>query len=179
MKKAAKEAAGNWRKFCDFSWHGRPNHADEYTLVYTVNRDSGLMDQSNDVFIHNALMPWMDTDVIPQHHNHWAVGWVDGYAIRVFRGGQITDAFRKYHELTERLKNYPILDEDDYNERIREATFDNLRVSGVFADQAREVYDWLCDNKPDAVEDSDDRGGCPSNKDIQEALDALSNKAAV
>ena len=41
-----------------------------------------------------------------EHHNHWAVGWVDGYAIRVYRDGKITEAFRTWHDLQARMNDY-------------------------------------------------------------------------
>ena len=50
-----------------------------------------------------------------ESHCHWAVGHVDGFSIRVYRDGEITDAFKAYHELMEQLAGYPILDEEDYS----------------------------------------------------------------
>ena len=61
-----------------------------------------------------------------EHHTHWAVGWVDGYAIRVYRRGRITKAFRTCHDLQSRLADYPVLDEDDYSNRVYEATLENI-----------------------------------------------------
>ena len=34
-----------------------------------------------------------------ESHNHWAVGHVDGFCIRVYRDGEITEAFKTYHDL--------------------------------------------------------------------------------
>jgi hypothetical protein len=61
-----------------------------------------------------------------EHHHHWAVGHVDGYSIRVFRDGRITEAFEAYHALAQRLADYPVLDEEDYSRREYEATLENL-----------------------------------------------------
>ena len=38
-----------------------------------------------------------DPDVVMESHSHWAVGHVDGFSIRVYRDGEITEAFRTYH----------------------------------------------------------------------------------
>ena len=51
----AKEAAGNWREFDCFAWFDQPADADNWTIVYTSNRDSGLIDQSNAAAIDKVL----------------------------------------------------------------------------------------------------------------------------
>ena len=94
-----------------------------------TNRDSGLIDLSNGDAIAKALTPFSeadDPDVVFESHSHWAVGHVDGFSIRVFRDGGITDAFQTYHEIAERLTDYPILDEEDYGEREYVATVENI-----------------------------------------------------
>ena len=63
-----------------------------------------------------------------ESHSHWAVGHVDGFSVRVFHGnGEITEAFTTYHELAERMADYPILDESDYSERELDATLSNIK----------------------------------------------------
>jgi hypothetical protein len=39
-----------------------------------------------------------------ESHLHWAVRHFDGFSIRVNRDGEITEAFRVYHGLMERLE---------------------------------------------------------------------------
>ena len=56
-----------------------------------------------------------DPDVVFESHSHWAVGHVDGMSLRVVKSGQITEAFRQYHELASKLADYPLLDEEDYS----------------------------------------------------------------
>ena len=52
---------------------------------------------------------------------------IDGFSIRVYDSkGEITPAFRAYHELAERLADYPILDEEDYSRREYEETLRNI-----------------------------------------------------
>ncbi len=74
-----------------------------WSIVYTHNRDSGLLDQSNAEVIARALTHFTtgdNADVVFESHAHWAVGHVDGFSIRVYRDGEITDAFRTYHALS-------------------------------------------------------------------------------
>jgi hypothetical protein len=185
LETAAKEARGNWQKFDSFGWHDRPADAEEWAIVYTHNRDSDLLDQSNADAIEKALAPYMEgeeesADVRPEHHGHWACGWVDGYSIRVYRNGEITPAFRAYHDLAQRLADYPVLDEEDHSRREYDATLENLRNEGFdgdcFAppdDWAEEVFTWLWDHNQGAVENRDGNGGYASKAEIGEALDAL------
>ena len=122
LEDAAREAAGNWRWWTCFVWD-REHEIDDpesWAIIYTHNRDSGLLDQSNADVIAKTLRLFTTgdrADVVFESHSHWAVGHVDGFSIRVYRDGEITDAFRTYHDLSERLAGYPILDESDYSER--------------------------------------------------------------
>lgn len=121
LQDAAEDAAGNWARFDSFVWWEKPENPEEWTVVYTNNRDSGPLDRSNA----NAIAKEMEKeefepDVLPQSHSHWAVGHMDGYAIRVYRDGEITEAFAKWRGLQERLDNYPILDEDLYSREQQE-----------------------------------------------------------
>ena len=116
LEEAAKAAAGNWKHFDSFCWHRGTDLPDpeKWTIVYTHNRDSGLLDQSNAATIEAELDTFSkgkNPDVVPEHDHHWACGWVDGFSIRVFRRGRITKAFRAYHALAQRLADYSVLDE--------------------------------------------------------------------
>jgi hypothetical protein len=186
LEEAAKLAAGNWRKFQCFCWHRSRDmeDADQWAVLYTHNRDSGLLDQSNAAVIDKALVPFTeadDPDVVFESHFHWAVGHVDGASIRVYREGQITDAFKAYHELAERLADYPLLDEEDYSRREFEQTLANVADAAwrlkhdydLPQDWESEVYHWLSDNDPRAVENRDDQGGYPSEDQLRAAFDAL------
>ena len=118
LEEAANEAAGNWQPFQCFAWfRDDVSDPDNWAIIYTCHRDSGLLDQSNASIIEMTLVPFTDgddPDVVMESHNHWAVGHVDGFSIRVHRNGRITDAFRKYHELAESMAIYPILNEEDF-----------------------------------------------------------------
>jgi len=178
LNDAAKQAAGNWAKFSSFCWFQKPDRPEDWAIIYTHNRDSGLLDQSNAAVIEKAMQPFAD-DVVFESHGHWAVGHVDGFSIRVFKRGRITAAFKAYHELAQRLDDYPILDEKDYSERESQATLENIgeaawRLKREFdlpAEWQGEVYDWLSDHR--SLENTDDRGGWPGDDDLVAAFDAL------
>ena len=181
LEAAAKAAAGNWREFDCFAWHRQPNDADNWAIIYTHNRDSGLLDQSNAAAIEEAMQPFLGGDVVAEHHHHWACGWIDGYSIRVYRRGRITKAFKAYHALAERLANYPVLDDSDYSSREYEATMANLPDAAWKLKHEYElpegwegaVYDWLSEHDCSAIESSDDQGGYPSEEQLRAAFDAL------
>jgi hypothetical protein len=185
LEEAAKEAAGNWLHFDCFSWHRQHDldSPEDWAIFYTSNRDSGLLDQSNEAVINAAMKPFTsgkNPDVVLETHNHWAVGHVDGFSIRVFRRGRITKAFRTYFDLQQRLADYPLLDEDDYSNRVYEATLANIddaawRLKKQYdlpPDWAFTVYQWLSDHDCSELEDND-RGGYPSEMWLQRAFDGL------
>lgn len=189
LSEAAKQAAGNWQKFDSFAWFRRSEleEPEKWAIIYTHNRDSGLLDQSNGQVIAEELAKFAegdDPDVVFESHNHWAVGHVDGFSIRVYKKRKITEAFRVYHELAERMENYPILDEADYSEREYDAT-----LIGIFSAAGSlkhdyelpegwqdQVYSWLSENEETEIENCDDQGGYPSEEAIERAFEALGFK---
>jgi hypothetical protein len=185
LEEAARRAAGNWKEFESFSWHGHPDvdDLDNWCIFYTHNRDSGLLDQSNAAQIDEALKPFTDgddPDCVSEHNSHWA--WVDGYAIRVFdKQRQITPAFRAYFNLQSRMSDYPALDEEDYSRREYEATLENigecltshLRDYELPDGWEEACWDWLWNNNQRAIENRDDQGGWPSEEELEEAFLAL------
>ncbi len=186
LEDAARQAAGNWRNFNCFVWDRKQDldDADDWAIIYTHDRDSGLLDLSNADAIAKSLTPFTDDDdpdVVFESHSHWAVGHVDGFSIRVFRDGEITEAFKTYHDLAERLADYPILDESDYSEREYVATVENIadaawRLKGQYElpeGWECDVYSWLSDHRQRAVENRDDRGGYPEEGDLRAAFEAL------
>lgn len=185
VEQLAALAAGNWANFRDFAWH-RQYEIDSpgnWAIVYVSNRDSGLIDESNAAAIHAELSEFMegdDPDVVPERHNHWACGYVDGYSIRVYHGGEITLAFRRWCEIQERLSDYPLLDESDYCDREYEATIKNIENEGpgcclidLPEDWPDQVRRWLWDNNQSAIENRDDQGGYASREEIRESLVGL------
>jgi hypothetical protein len=186
LEDAATEAAGNWQSWTCFVWDRERglDDAEDWAIVYTHNRDSGLLAQSNADAINEAIEPFTDSDdpdVVMESHSHWAVGHVDGFSIRVYRNGEITEAFKTYHDLMEQMDGYPILNEEDYSERELEATLENIndaawRVKDEYTlpeGWEGEVHSWLSDNRPGSVENRDDQGGYPEQDDLRAAFEAL------
>jgi hypothetical protein len=168
-----EEAEGNWQKVRDFAWFERPDDAEKWTLVYTHNRE--------------AMKRFLGRTAIKERHNHWAVGWVEGYAIRVYVKGtkRPTKAFETWCELQDRLSDYPILDEEDYSRREYEATRDNIqevadRRFNRFAwhtelpeDHVQQLWDWFDENDQSAIEPRDGDGGYPCDEEMDAALVGL------
>lgn len=187
LEDAAKEAVGNWKKFDSFVWwrEREMDDADRWAIVYTSNRDSRLIEQSNSAVIAKtleALTEGDDPDVVAERHSHWLVGFVDGYSIRVYDDhGNITEAFKTYFGLLEQMEAYPLLDESDYSDREYEATLENLDLAAwkvkreyVLPDGWESaVYSWLSDNDPAEIENRDDQGGWPSEESLRAAFEAL------
>ena len=185
LEEAAELAAGNWQNFECFVWYRDDiDDAENWAIIYTHNRDSGLLDLSNADAIQKELESFTeaeDPDLIFESHDHWAVGHVDGFSIRVFRDGTITAAFRKYHELAEAMDAYPILDEHDYSSREYEVTVENIgdaawRVKDEYElpdGWQCEVYGWLSENRCGEIENTDDQGGYPSEESLRAAFEAL------
>jgi hypothetical protein len=186
LENAAREAAGNWRTWTCFVWDRLRDIDDPecWAILYTHNRDSGVLAQSNAAMIAEALRPFSETenpDVVFESHSHWAVGHVDGFSMRVYRAGEITDAFRVYHGLMERLEAYPVLDESDYGRREYDAALENIedvawRFKSTYDLHHRweaEVYEWLSAHRPGAVANKDDRGAYPSEHDLLDAFEDL------
>jgi hypothetical protein len=186
----AEEQAGNWMRFTSFGWGRRfeLERPQDWAIVYTHNRDSGLAEQSNAKAIDSVLEKFGD-DVVSERHNHWAVGWMDGYSIRVYdEQGRVTEAFKAWCDLQERLADYPLLDEYDLSERECQVCYDNVVevVNRVWRHTDRDeslgsvpeglhidVYNWFWDHEQDQVENRDGHGGCPSEEAVDRALKAL------
>jgi hypothetical protein len=82
LEDAARKAAGNWQSWTCFVWFRDSDLGDpeNWAIIYTHNRDSGLLDQSNAEVIARALNPFAtgeDPDVVFESHSHWAVRAID------------------------------------------------------------------------------------------------------
>jgi hypothetical protein len=186
----AQESAGNWMRFQAFGWDRRYDldRPHDWAIFYTHNRDSGLAEQSNARAIDSVMEKFGD-DAVSERHNHCLVGWVEGYSIRVYdEQGQVTEAFKAWCDVQERLADYPLLDEDDLGNKECEACYDNIvevvdRVwrmtdrdesvgevpEGLYGD----VYNWFWDHDQGEVENRDGHGGCPSEQGVERALAGL------
>jgi hypothetical protein len=152
----------------------------DWSMYYTRNRDSALLEQSNHAYIKKAMEPYEeDGTVIDERHGCWAYGWREGFAIRVFKQGEVTDAFKVWMNMQDAMSNYPLLDEEDHTNREYEATIENIKeiASDVKDDApdhwAEDVYGYLSYNEPNSLESTDDQGGWPKEELVQEALKNL------
>lgn len=153
----AKSFVGNWKKFDSFLWYGAPDDRDKYGIIYTHNRDSDILEKSNAEEIEKRLSPFMNNespDVISESHNHWACGYVEGYAIRVYDAqGNITQAIREIWTIAQQLANYPVLNEEDYSEKEEEEKEESWQ-SWIANDYKKEVlksmdpFDFDCQGIP-------------------------------
>lgn len=186
IESKAQEMAGNWHKFSCFVWNRGYDleDADNWMIWYTSGRDAGILAKSNHEEIATLLSPFTegdDPDVVAESHSHWAVGSLLGWSIRVYgKDGQITDAFRAYCNIKDRLEGYPALNEADYSEREYNATLENYRSEMWDMEKqlpegwASEVYSWFSDNGHDRyTENRDDGGGYAPQEAIVEALSDL------
>jgi hypothetical protein len=183
---AARQLAGNWRRFECFAWHRSHGleDADRWVIWYTSSRDAGLLEQSNEAAINRRLAPYAegdDPDLVFETHGHWAVEHLSGVSIRAFRGdGSITPAFEEFCSIKEALENYPVLDEQDYSEREHTATLSNY-ASEMWRERktlpegwASEVFSWFSDQGQDRfTANADDMGGFAPREAIILALTDL------
>tara|TARA_B100000745_G_scaffold271852_1_gene199463 strand:+ start:781 stop:1314 length:534 start_codon:yes stop_codon:yes gene_type:complete len=150
------------------------NQSDWEILPVALSRDSGLVDTSN---WDTAVGDLKELDGFDIHRfNHWACGW---YEIIIVRPG--SEAYTRALELVESLENYPLLDEEDHNNREYEATIENIgsALIGVStrqelpSDISEQLFSWFFDNDQSAVEPYDGGGGYPSDEQIVDGLTAL------
>ena len=185
LESFCKAFANNHAKFESFGWHARPDNSHLWGIYYTHHRDSGLLDQSNASVISKALDKFTgddDSTVVGESHNHWAVGWIEGYSILVYDGdNNPTEAVQVLYELLLRLDDYPILDEEDYSEKELDATGENVRMAVrdyirqldtdlEYSDDIADKVNYWLGNYTNALENRDDQGGWPSDDDIELAL---------
>jgi hypothetical protein len=179
---AAREAV---KKPSNFMWEGPADGSDpdKWALTVGQHRDSGLLDQSNYAVIVKDMEARFPDDVEDFRSSHWAVGWLDQLAVRVFdANGNITDAFHAIADWKSKLEDYPLADEDDYSRREYEAAMDNIAsqimFSGFTVDDphawADRVADWLSENGYDTeLENVDDHGAYPDEELVKRALREL------
>ena len=118
---------------------------------------------------------------LPNIHDHWAVGWIEGFSIRVFKRGQITRAFRRWHELAQRLADYPVLDDEDYSRREYEDTLSNLADAAWRLRNEYDLpegwepllYDWFAENDSRQSSPATTVAVIPSEDQLRAAFDAL------
>lgn len=159
----------------DFIYAGEKDLGHTWAITFSKTRDSGITEQSNYDAIKGDLEERFPKDVSDEHFRHFAVGWIDHLLVRMLdKNGKVTKAGIAVLEWKDRLKDYPIADDEDYSEREYRATIDNIKFEGSLDQEtAKVVYDWFRDADQRALENIDDKGGYPSKEKIETALKAL------
>lgn len=174
-QKLAEEAVKETAELKDFGYHGEVDLGKTWAITFSMNRDSGLLEQSNYKTIKDDLEKRFPKDVSDERFNHWAVGWIDHLLVRMLdKRGKVTKAGVAALEWQDKLEDYPVADEEDYSRLELEETLDNIKFEGGLDDDAaQKVYDWLSEHESRELESSDDQGGYPSKEAIERALKGL------
>ena len=109
---------------------------EEFPDLYVTlgqHRDSGVLDRSNFRSFLKALGGESDT-VRVIRAGHWLVGWIE--FIGIHKDDAV--ALEAADEMAAALKDYPVVDEDDYSELEREEA--NETWKNCFSAQERLVY---------------------------------------
>jgi len=126
----AREMAGAWQNLANFHWYSddRPEDAEKWCIYNTHHRDSCLAAESNAACIAKTLGAEKFADDVQVHSaGHWAVGWIEGFAVRVYdASGAITPAFLELTEILCALEGYPLLDECDHSQREYDACLKSI-----------------------------------------------------
>jgi hypothetical protein len=124
-----------------------------HALTISVHRDSAVLDQSNWQVIKDDMVKRFPDDVYVHGASHWAVGWLDQLAVRVYVyphpaiGRVVSPAFLAILEWKDKLEEYPIADESAYSEMEYEDAIETLENAyGVSKEQSAEVFSELFDS---------------------------------
>jgi hypothetical protein len=176
-KERGKKAVGNWNKFDSFAMSDEPD-ARYWTVVYDSNRDSDLLGKSNAEQIRKIMAEW-PRQAVPIRHSHWACGFVEGFELQVFtRKMQPTKAWIAWCQIQDALEAYPVLNADDYHERVFEDTLNNIRdVARSCGLKENPPEGWVSEvygKLPDfETESRDGEGAYPSEQSVRKALKEL------
>lgn len=174
-QKEAEQAVKEASQLSDFHYRGDKDLGRTWALTFSKSPGSGLAEESNYAAIKEDLEKRFPKDVSDERFSHFAVGWLDQLLVRMLdKNGKVTKAGIAALEWKDRLESYPVADDEDYSRREFEATIDNIKFEGSLDEPtAQAVYDWLSENDQMALENVDDKGGYPSEKNIDTALRAL------
>ena len=160
----------------DHSWWGDRDIEDKerWGQTFSVNRDSGLLEQSNFETISKDITERFPEDARIIHSTHWAVGWIEQLFVRMYNDEGPTEAYEALMEWKEKMESYPVADESDFSNREVEAAIENIGTIGrVTEEQASEIAHWLWDNEDREMESVDGQGAWPSDASVKRAKKAL------
>lgn len=174
---------GNWNSLPGFIWMSPPEDKDSYGLYHLDHRESNIKTICNSMTIINRLSPFEESgDVIKQSFTHFEVGWINAVAVRVRNSeGDFTDAFKELHKIMNELTDRDILDLEEYQKMVKVVTIGNIEYMAKEKDLVDElpsawsdkIYNWFVANNCKAIENSEDRGGWPTNEELELCLAEL------
>jgi hypothetical protein len=92
---------------------GERHGISDFEVLYSQTRDSDYLTQSN--FAVALAQLGGESDSVQVHRfGHWACGWFE----LILVDPKDEDKYREAEEIEGSLSEYPILDEDDYSQRI-------------------------------------------------------------
>ena len=195
LEAMAKEWVNNHSKFSSFSWYEAPKDKENWCLITTSHRDSGILEKSNEVAILERMSQFIENGETELHSfSHWLVGHEDSIAVRVYNPDKtITNAFKEMCKIQKDLENYPVLDEDHYRTEYAKATIKNVKEvvrqvsESIFEEDgyditevlpieevSKEVYYWISTNQPDLLDESPN-GDYPSEDAVKDAIRSIWN----
>jgi hypothetical protein len=96
----------------------------DYYVVYSRNRDSNVLEQSNFEAALKLLGGECEDKVIIIRSGHWGCGWLE--LLLVHKDDSHVAIAENIHE---QLESYPVLNDIDYSDRVYEAVVDNIKDS--------------------------------------------------
>jgi len=142
--------------------------------MFGRSRDSDLIEESNWSVICEEMEKY-EHDWTTETASHWAVGWVEYGRVRVYdKQGNYTAGFLHCVEISERLSEYPLLDEEDFSRREFEEAWEQVENNLTYFTNRFEDQDLLPDDFIQRVWDTrlieyDNEG--VSDKNMEEAVE--------
>lgn len=182
-KAYAEKACNNWKHFESFVCFESENR--EQWVIYNLeNRDSGLLEQSNSDLIKKYFQENFPKTLENRweicRSSHWGCGWVQSLDVKVYTPKKrITKEFKALCLIINHLETNEVLDQNYYEQNIRDATFQNVLSEGKqlllehgLADHViHDVIRYWDDKDCWKTYNSDnDKGGWLSEEEIKEAL---------
>jgi len=135
----AKEFAGNWQKFSYYGPSALVSQMPDghlYGIWYGWNEaDDDCLNECNYNHIVKELKRYINKTVFEICDRHWCGGIrMYGLFVKVYnKNGTHTAAYKIFHDLLERMKDYPILDEEAYWQMEEEIGWSKLH----------DAVDWI------------------------------------
>jgi len=135
----------------DFGYWGSSDMFDTWGFTnIDQNRDSDVLEKANFKYITEDLMGSFPEDYRIETYNHWAVGSVDRLVCRIYEEDRKTVAlpFLLAMEWLDKLDDYPVADEDTYQDMVDSDNVDSLDfwnyLNPGFIDTNKSEY-WASD----------------------------------